>query len=138
MTRYCLAGLRACALVLPLMTGTATAQKLPLDKIKLPPGFEISVFADNVPNARAMALGDKGTLFVGSMRAGKVYAVRSRDGKAIETLVVASGLNLPVGVAFRNGALYISAVDRILRLDNIEDNLARPPSPQVVSDRFTP
>jgi glucose/arabinose dehydrogenase len=136
MKRCSLAWLRACALSLLIVTGNAAAQKLPLDKIKLPPGFEIGVFADNVPNARAMALGDKGTLFVGSMRAGKVYAVRSRDGKAVETLVVASGLNMPVGVAFHNGALYVSAVDRILRLDNIEDNLARPPSPQVVTDRL--
>jgi len=127
--RHCsLAWLRFCAWSLLIVTGGAAAQKLPLDKIKLPPGFEIGVFADNVPNARAMALGDKGTLFVGSMRAGKVYAVRSRDGKAVETLVVASGLNMPVGVTFHNGALYISAVDRILRLDDIEDNLARPPS----------
>ncbi len=57
-----------------------------------------------------MALGDRGSLFVGSMRAGKVYAVRIRESKAAETLVVASELNLPVGVAFRGGALYVSAV----------------------------
>ena len=44
------------------------------------------------------------------MRPGKVYAVRIRDSKAAETLVVASELNLPVGVAFRGGALYVSAV----------------------------
>ena len=123
-------------MLLALATGNAGAAALALDKIRLPPGFEISVFADNVPNARAMVLGDKGTLFVGSMRAGRVYAVRNRDGKAAETLVVASGLNMPVGVAFRHGALYVSAVDRILRFDRIEDNLARPPAPQIVSDRF--
>src|SRR3954469_18298251 len=92
------------AFSLLLVTGGAAAQKLPLDKIKLPPGFEISVFADNVPNARAMAVGDRGTVFVGSMRAGKVYAIRSRDGKAVETHVVATGLNMPVGVAFHQGA----------------------------------
>ncbi len=114
----------------------AAAESLPLDKIKLPPGFEISVFADNVPNARAMALGAKGTVFVGSMREGKVYAVRSLNGKAIETSVVASGLNMPAGVTFHNGALYVSAVNRILRFDKIEDNLAHPPAPQVVTDRL--
>jgi hypothetical protein len=124
-------------LLLLIAAGSAAAaQTLPLDKIRLPPGFEISVFAGNVPNARAMTLGDKGTLFVGSMRAGKVYALRIQDNKAVETLVIASGLNMPVGVAFREGALYVSAVDRILRLDRIEDSLATPPSPRVVSDRF--
>lgn len=137
MTKSLPAWLHCCAaLLIAAISNGVSAQKVPIDKIKLPPGFQISVFADNVPNARAMALGDHGTLFVGSMRAGKVYAVRIRDNKAIDTRVIASGLNLPVGVAFRSGALYVSAVDRILRLDNIEMNLANPPQPQVISDRF--
>ncbi|MDO8596893.1 MAG: PQQ-dependent sugar dehydrogenase [Sulfuricaulis sp.] len=131
--------LQRCALPLLLaISAVAAAQRLPLEKIKLPPGFEISVFADNVPNARAMALGSRGTLFVGSMRAGRVYALKIRDNKAVETLTIAAGLNLPVGVAFRNGALYVSAVDRVLRYDNIEADLAAPPRPVVVSDRFPP
>jgi len=112
------------------------AQRLPLENIKLPPGFSISVFADNVPNARAMALGDRGTLFVGSMRAGKVYAVRIQENKAVETLTIASGLTMPVGVTFHGGALYVSDVSRILRFDNIEARLANPPQPVIVSERF--
>jgi glucose/arabinose dehydrogenase len=125
------------ALAAFLAIGTAaSAQGLPVEKIRLPPGFEISVFADNVPNARAMSLGDRGTLFVGSMHAGNVYAIKVRDNKAVETLTVASGLNMPVGVAFRSGALYVSDVSRILRYDNIEANLAAPPHPVIVSDRF--
>lgn len=126
-----------CALLTALAIGTtAAAQKLPVEKIKLPPGFEISVFADNVPNARAMALGDHGTLFVGSRRAGKLYAVEIRDNKAVKTLTIASGLDMPVGVAFRSGALYVSDVSRILRFDNIEARLDAPPAPVVVTDRF--
>ena len=133
---YSRPSLLACALLLGVVLGNARAAALPLDQIKLPPGFEISLFADNVPNAREMALGDKGTVFVGSMRAGKVYALRSRDGKATETLAIASGLNMPVGVAYRDGSLYVSAVDRILRFERVEDDLARPPAPQVVTDRL--
>ena len=129
---------RCALLALLAFTATVSAQKLPLDKIKLPPGFTISVFADNVPNARAMALGDQGTLFVGSMRAGKVYAIKIRDNKAVETLTIASGLDMPVGVAFRGGALYVSDVSRILRYDHIEANLATPPRPVVVSAAFPP
>jgi glucose/arabinose dehydrogenase len=83
-----------------------------------------------------MALGDQGTLFVGSMRAGKVYAIKIRDNKAVETLTIASGLNMPVGVAFRGGALYVSDVSRILRYDRIEANLATPPRPVIVSAAF--
>lgn len=125
-----------CSLLIGLVSGTAAAQSQPVEKIKLPPGFEISVLADNVPNARAMALGGHGTLFVGSRRAGKVYAVKIRDNKAIETLTIASGLDMPVGVAFRSGALYVSDVSRILRFDNIESRLGKPPPPVIVSDRF--
>jgi glucose/arabinose dehydrogenase len=119
-----------------ISTAGAGAQRLPLEEIRLPPGFEIAVFADDVPNAREMALGDRGTLFVGSMGAGRVYAVRLRDGKPAGTVTIASGLTMPVGVAFHKGALYVSEVSRILRFDDIEANLAKPGKPVVVSSRF--
>ena len=115
--------------------GRVSAQALPLEKIKLPPGFTIELVA-RVDNARAMAWGAKGTLFVGSMQAGKIYAVRIGTGPAPQVITIAWNLKLPAGVAFRDGALYVSAVDRILRFDNIEDRLADPPAPVVVSDRF--
>src|SRR6266567_204905 len=113
----------------------AQSNALPLETIKLPPGFSIELLA-RVENARGMALGARGTLFVGSMQAGKVYAVRMRPDALPEVTTIASGLRLPVGVAFRDGALYVSAVDRILRFDDIEGKLAQPPAPRVVSDRF--
>src|SRR5258708_36401060 len=111
------------------------AADLPLDKIKLPPGFKIEIAA-RVENAREMALGARGTLFVGSMQAGKVYAVTLEPGKPGSVTTIASGLKMPVGVAFRNGALYVSAVDRILRFDDVERTLPGPPRPVVVSDKF--
>jgi glucose/arabinose dehydrogenase len=113
----------------------AHARNLPLERIKLPPGFSISIFANDVPDAREMTLGAKGTLFVGS-RSGKVYAISVHSGKPGRAETIASGLEMPVGVAFRDGALYVSAVSRILRFDHIEDRLSHPPQPVVVSDRF--
>ncbi|MCC6474367.1 MAG: sorbosone dehydrogenase family protein [Burkholderiales bacterium] len=116
------------------------AQPASLQRIKLPPGVEISVFAQNVPNARSMALGRNDVLFVGTRSAGRVYAVRYRDGRATQVITVASGLNMPNGVALHEGALYVAEVNRILRFDDIENRL--PPSgpaqlkPVVVSDRF--
>jgi glucose/arabinose dehydrogenase len=112
------------------------AQRLPIDKIKLPPGFAISVFAQDLPDARSMTWGDKGTLFVGTRGAGKVYAVRHKDGKATQVITVASGMNMPNGVAFRDGALYVAEVNRILRYDGIESRLDSPPPPVTVSDQF--
>lgn len=114
----------------------APAAELPLDKITLPQGFSISVYAPDVPGARSMALGDKGTLFVGSQRAGKVYAISDTDGdhKADQTAIIASGLWWPNGVAFKDGALYVAEINRILRYDDIENRLDAPPEPVVLID----
>jgi glucose/arabinose dehydrogenase len=131
--------MRTRAFFLAGLLGTAwlSAQAaLPVDKIQLPPGFRIEVVTDQVPDARAMAWGDKGTLFVGSRGAGKVYALTLDGGKVAKIRTVASGLSMPVGVTFRDGALYVSAVSRILRLDRIEERLDDPPKPVVVTDRF--
>ena len=106
------------------------AGSLPLETITLPPGFSIAVYADNVPNARGMALGQNGILFVGSKEKGDVYAVIDKDGdqRADDVVTIAGGLNMPVGVAYRNGSLFVSAVDRILRFDKIEQRLTNPPA----------
>ena len=121
-----LAWLAACATV-PLPTD-AVEEKLSL--IKLPPGFRIHVYAVNLPGARSMALGAQGTLFVGTRRTGRVYAVvdRNRDHRADEIITLAKDLYMPNGVAFRDGALYVAEVDRVHRFDNIEANLRNPRS----------
>jgi glucose/arabinose dehydrogenase len=109
-----------------------SAAGLPLSSLKLPPGFRVELFA-RVPNARQMALGNN-TLFVGSMRAGKVYAVPLKGPRT--PVVIAGGIEMPVGVAFRDGNLYVSAVSRIVRLRNIEAHLNKPPRPDVVSSAY--
>ena len=109
-----------------------------LGKLHLPPGFHISVFADGLPNARSMALGDKGVIFVGTGKEGKVYAVSDSngDGVAEPHHLIASGLNMPNGVAYKDGVLYVAAINRILRYDAIVDHLDKPPAPVVVYDKF--
>ncbi|MDB5200883.1 MAG: sorbosone dehydrogenase family protein [Ferruginibacter sp.] len=113
------------------------AKKYHLDKIKLPPGFTISVYAE-VPNARSITLSPSGNLYVGNRSEDKVYAVvdENKDGKADKVYTIASGLNTPNGVAFKDGNLYIATISSILRLDNIEANLANPPKPVVVYDKY--
>jgi glucose/arabinose dehydrogenase len=127
----------------PLMLGGVCSPTLMggdprLNEVKLPEGFRIEVYATNVPSARAMCWGDKGTLFVGSRDEGSVYAIRdtNNDHKADTVITVARDLKMPVGVAFRNGDLYVSAVSSILRLRAIEDHLDAPPAPEVVTAAF--
>ena len=113
-------------------------QTPPLGALVVPEGFHADVFADNVENAREMTLGPQGTVFVGSLTAGKVYAVVDRDGdhKAERVAVIASGLKQPNGVAMRNGALYVATASRLLRFDDIETHLNAPPSPVTVRDNL--
>lgn len=120
-------------LIMLLCTGGAAyAEPLPLDRIQLPPGFRIELLA-RVPNARQMALGDKNVLFIGSASAGKVHALELDPAyRAGQLHVIASGLLLPIGVAYRQGSLYVSAVDRILKFDDVESRLADPPKPVIV------
>ncbi len=117
--------------------GLSPAAELHPDRIKLPPGFTISVFAPDVPSAREMTYSPNGTLFVGSMK-GNVYAIldTNKDYKADKVITIARNLERPVGVDFREGSLYVSATDRILRYDNIESRLENPPEPVVVSASF--
>jgi glucose/arabinose dehydrogenase len=124
------------AIILGLLQSPASPQKLPLEQIKLPPGFTIDVYATGVENARQMALGDKGTLFVGSRTARKVHAVidSNRDHKADRVMTIASGLNTPSGLAFRGVSLYVAEINRVLRYDNIESHLDSVPEPAVVND----
>jgi len=116
--------------------GAAGAQDIPLDKITVPDGFTIEVYASDVPNARSMALSPTGTLFVSTRRAGIVYAVldRDQDQTADEVITIATGLNTPNGVAIRDGALFVAELNRILRYDDIEARLGNPPEPVVVYD----
>jgi glucose/arabinose dehydrogenase len=102
----------------------------------LPAGFQADVFAEKVENARSMALGPQGTVFVGSQYVGKVQAVVDSDGdhKADRVVVIASGLDQPNGVAMRNGALYVATASRLLRFDDIEKHLDAPPAPVTVRD----
>ncbi|MBO9661392.1 PQQ-dependent sugar dehydrogenase [Dokdonella sp.] len=109
-----------------------------LDTLKLPPGFTIARYADDVPNARQLALGAKGTVFAGSREAGKVYALSDTDGdgRADRVRTIASGLRMPSGIAFRDGDLYIGAIDRVLVLRDVENHLDQPPKPEVVTDKL--
>ena len=120
-----------------LVPGWAGAAGL-LDNIRLPAGFAIDTFADNVPDARSLALGAKGTVFVGNRRADKVYALvdTNGDGHADRRYTLAKFLDTPNGIAFYKGDLYVAENHRILKFADIETHLSDPPKPQVIFDQL--
>lgn len=133
----CHPALHGLLLIMAAASACASAD-LRISDITLPPGFSIEVYAANVPGARSMALGARGTIFVGTRSQGKVYALVSTPGerRTVEVLTIARGLNSPNGVAFRDGSLYVAEINRVIRFDRIEEQLRNPPAPVVVNDSF--
>ncbi len=101
-------------------------------------GFELSIYAADIPNARSLALGDYGVIFVGTGTEGKVYALQDNNGDGIaeNRYTIASDLNMPNGVAFKDDSLYVAEINRIIRFDHISQHLANPPKPVVIYDQF--
>jgi len=118
----------------PKLTVTPPDQ-IPLNKIQVPPGFQVELWAHGMPGARMMARGDKGTVFFGTRIIGRVYAAYERDGKR-QTKIIAEKLTQPNGVLFVNGSLYVAAINRVFRYDNIEANLDNIPAPVEMTDAF--
>jgi glucose/arabinose dehydrogenase len=116
----------------------ATAAESLLSNIKLPPGFAITIYADDVPNARSLALSPSGILFVGSRKAGRVYIVidHDRDFKADQVITIAKRLNMPNGVVFHDGDLYVAEVHRVIKFKDIEKKLHHPGLPQVIINTY--
>ncbi len=113
----------------------AAPDKLPLAQLKLPKGFKIEVYASGIPDARSIRIGDKGTVFVSNRTRDKVYAIVDKDGKR-EVKVIASGLDRPNGLAFKDGTLYVAEGTKISKMEKIEDNLDNPPKPVVIYSDF--
>jgi glucose/arabinose dehydrogenase len=120
----------------PHMTGRP-ASELPIDKLKVPAGFKVEVWAEGIPEARSLALGDKGTVFVSNRNQSSIYAVVDRGGKR-EVKTVLKGLNSPNGIVFDKGTLYVAERHRITRYDGIEQKLDNPPEAKVVIDNLDP
>jgi glucose/arabinose dehydrogenase len=116
-----------CSLIAGIVLAPAALASL--DDVTLPPGFAIEVYAD-VPKARSLALGDRGTLFVSTRKAREVYAVVENDDGSTRTIELASGLKTPNGIAFHNGDLYVAEITRVLRYRDIEGNLESVPEPE--------
>jgi glucose/arabinose dehydrogenase len=113
----------------------AASDKLPVNNLKLPSGFKAEIWSTGHPGARTMVEGPKGTIFMGTRQLGRVYAITNKDGKR-EAKVLLQGLNQPNGLAMKDGALYVLAINKVFRFDNIEDNLDKPGTGVELTDKF--
>lgn len=109
-----------------------------LDLIELPRGFEIELVTDQVPGARSLELSPNGILYVGTRGAGNVYAVTGvlDQAEQVSVATIATGLEVPNGVAWREGSLYVAERTRILRFEDIDSRLLDPGTPALVRDGY--
>ena len=109
------------------------SDKLPLAKLKLPKNFNIEVYASEMVNARSLRISDKGTVFVSTRLSDTIYAVTNKNGKR-EVKPLVTGLYRPNGIALHNGTLYIAELNKISKIDNVEDHLDDASKPTVIYD----
>ncbi len=117
--------LRNCILLSSLLAAPALAE-VDLDDIRLPPGFSIEVFAE-VDDARSLALGGNGVVFVGSRRGDTVSAVFPSTAGRSQVFEIDDGLNRPHGVAYWDGDLYVAEIDNVYAYRGIDGRLSNPP-----------
>lgn len=119
------------SLLLFVALSTARAD-VDLDEIVLPPGFTIEVYAE-VPNARSLALGANGVVFVSNRRADAIYAVVPGPGGSNSVVKIDDNLSTPNGIAYKDGDLYVAEISRILAYRGIDKRLNKPPKPEVLN-----
>lgn len=124
----------AALFLIGVSVGASPATDRVLANVRVPAGFKLELYTDRVPGARSMTLGKQGTVFVGTQQQGAVYAVSPpQNARTAPVRVIARDLNEPNGVAYRDGALYVAEISRILRFDQVEASGATL-QPKVVRD----
>ena len=101
-----------------------------VDKLNIPDGFEISIYADNLNSPRQLTETDKGYVVAGSKKGDKLFALHDidSDGYAEERILLAENLQNPTGVTFHNGDLYFAEIDTIWVIRDIDKLLSSNPS----------
>ncbi len=119
---------RAITLLSLITLSSFASAKMSLDKLITPSGFNVDFYIQGIDNPRQMALSESGVIFVGSRRAGNVYAIldKNGDGKAETRWLVAEHLSQPSGLAYKDGDLYVADIGTIYRYKDILNHLDKP------------
>ena len=97
------------------------ASEIPVNRLRVPPGFRVELWASGMPGIRAMTRTDSGRIYAGTRGIGRVYEITDSGGTRTSRVLV-DRLNQPAGVAYGNGSLYVMAIDKVLRYDGIDTN----------------
>lgn len=119
-------------------------EKVPMDstdlallELNLPEGFKIEVYARGVDGARSMAMGDNGTLFVGTRTENNVYAIQDTNGDfKADNIIVLDTMEVPNGIAMRNGDLFVAQVGSLWKYPNIESQIGKTLTKELIYDDY--
>lgn len=117
-------GLGICASLLCCTPHAETVSAI--KNVRLQPGFSISVYAEGLENPRALAVDKNDVVYVGSSKAGKIFALQdtNKDFFADKTTVLAEQLNSPIGVTLLDGALYVAEMFRVIKIEQVDKYLS--------------
>ncbi len=96
------------------------ASEIPIQNLRLPPGFRIQLWASGMPGIRAMTRTESGKIYAGTRGIGRVYEITD-NGTQRTSRIVVDKLTQPA-VTYHNGSLYVAAIDKVLRYDRIDQN----------------
>ena len=87
--------------------------------LRVPPGFNVSVFADHLQGVRYLSLGPGNAIYASQPGAGLVVRLtdRNHDGTADSVETIASGLRGPFGIAFRGDTMFVAEERDVKRFD---------------------
>lgn len=126
-------------LILSLLATIPAKADIELDKLVMPEGFSIEVYA-RIPNARQMSLGDDGTVYVGTRNRarGRIFAITdsNNDYKADDVIAITSGLKTPSGLVYKDGDLYVGAINTIHKFPNIANTMNDNPKGEIITDNL--
>ncbi len=104
-----------------------------IERLSAPAGRRVTVFAQDIAEARQMTLGPPGVLLVSSGK-GRVYALDIDGERATRARTLVSGLEPGVGIAYQAGTLFVATRTRILRYDGVDRRLDQLPEPITIVD----
>jgi glucose/arabinose dehydrogenase len=104
-------------------------------ELRAPDGFEVAPFAEggfDVP--RWLALAPNGDVFLSEAK-GTIWVLRDRAGRGVaeERFVFARGLNMPFGMAFRDGWMYVAETDRVVRFRYVAGQTSAQGEPEPIT-----
>ncbi len=132
--------IRPADLPAPFATGSAGNRSEVIDRpdpppFKLPPGFTVNLFADDLAHPRWMVVAENGDVLLSQPREDEITLLRDEDGDGVAEIreEFLDGFDRPHGLAIRDGYLYIADVDAVWRVPYAPGDIEASAEPEQIT-----